>query len=195
MTNDPRGRPDGREPMATAEQLNNAIAALGIKMGDGPQMPRAMALGALLFCVEQLAMFDVDRVDTAQVRAGYVNMALMAGMAMEGEQMPAGTVMPGREVTPELWEAASFAIARVIEHRLNSTLLDMEEMEGPKEPDAFNVAWPAMAWLRAVCAMAPLMNADVPNAEILKAAKAAKKHAAEGRQHLADLIKLASKGT
>lgn len=181
--------------MATADQLNAAIEALGIATGDGPKMPRAQALGALLFCVEQLTMFDVDRTDAAEVRSGYVNMALMAGLAMEGERLPAGAVMPGREFTEDMWLSASFAIARMTEHRLNMTLLDMEEMQPAHEPGAFNVAWPAMSWLRAAVAIAGLMNAgDVPAPDILRAAKAAKKHAAEGRQQLADLIKLAEKG-
>ncbi|MGV9729831.1 hypothetical protein ACWDUE_20960 [Streptomyces albogriseolus] len=52
-----------------------------------------------------------------------------------------------------------------------------------------------MAWLRAVCALAPMTDAVVPDQEVLRAAKAVKKYAVEGRQHLADLVKLASKGT
>ncbi|MFJ9719961.1 hypothetical protein ACIRPQ_29215 [Streptomyces sp. NPDC101213] len=191
---DPRGRRDGREPMASAEQLNAAIGALGVGRGDGPPMPRAQALGALLFCVEMLTMFDVDRLDAAEVRAGYLNMAMMAGMAMGDEdQLPAGSVVPFREFTDDQHERAAFAFARMVEHRLNSTLLDLEEMAVPAEPGQFIVGWPLAAYLRAVCAIAPLINnEDASNADILKAAKAAKKHASEGRQYLADLIKLAS---
>jgi hypothetical protein len=84
-------------------------------------------------------MFDVDRTDAAEVRSGYVNMALMAGLAMEGERLPAGAVMPGREFTEDMWLSASFAIARMTEHRLNMTLLDMEEMQPAHDPGAFNV--------------------------------------------------------
>jgi hypothetical protein len=194
MTDDPRGRTDGREPMASVEQLNAAIEALGVKRGDGPLMPRAQALGALLFLAEQLRMFDTDRVDVSAVRSGYVNMALMAGMMMEGEQMPAGAVVPGREFTDELWEAATFAFGRLIEDRLKSTLLDLEEMMTPGPPGSVNIASPLLEWLRAICALAPFVNvADVAPADVLKAAKAAKGHAAVGRQHLADVIRVASK--
>ncbi len=129
MSTDPRGRRDGREPLASAEQLNAAIEALGIKKGDGPGMPRAQALGALLYVVEMLHMFDVDRVDAAAVRAGYMNMALMAGMMVtDEEQLPAGTLMPAAEFTRESWDGATFAFGRMLEHLLNATLLDLEEM-------------------------------------------------------------------
>jgi hypothetical protein len=49
--------------VASAAQLNAAIDALGIKTssGDGPEMPRAKALGALLFVVELLHQIDTDR--------------------------------------------------------------------------------------------------------------------------------------
>ncbi|WP_275466787.1 hypothetical protein [Streptomyces noursei] len=119
MSTDPRGRRDGRPPVVSAEQLNQAISALGIATGGTP-MPRARALGALLFVVEMLTMFDADRLDAAEVRSGYLNMALTAGMAINGEQMPAGTVMPAREVTADLYDEAAFAFGRMIEHRLNS---------------------------------------------------------------------------
>ncbi len=50
------------------------------------------------------------------------------------------------------------------------------------------------SWLRAITALLPHVNVEeVDNAEILKSAKVAKKHQAEARQHLADLIKLASR--
>ncbi|WP_327072032.1 hypothetical protein [Kitasatospora sp. NBC_01302] len=193
MTTDPRGRRDGRPPLASAEELHEAITALGIKTGGVP-MPRARALGALLFCVEMLHMFDVDRLDAAEVRAGYVNMALMAGMTMAGEEMTAGAVVPAREFTADLYEEASFAFGRMIEHRLNSTLLDLQEMAAPAEPGTVSIGSPITAWMQAICALTPLVNAgDAPNAEVLKAAKAAKKHAAEARQHLADLLKSAAR--
>ncbi|MBV8932398.1 MAG: hypothetical protein JO362_22180 [Streptomycetaceae bacterium] len=193
MTTDPRGRRDGREPLASAEQLNQAISALGIDGGDGPPMPRAKALGVLLFCVEMLCMFDGDRLDAAEIRAGYLNMALMAGMVISDEQMPAGTVFPACEVTAELYDEVSFVFGRMIEHRLTSTLLDLEEMAPPAEPGVISIGQPLVSWLRAVCAIAPLVNAgEAPRTDILKAAKTAKKHAAEARQHLAHLIKAAS---
>jgi hypothetical protein len=180
--------------MATAEQLNAAMEALGVKRGGGPLLPRAQALGALLFCVEQLHMLDVDRVDAAAVRSGYVNMALMAGMMMEGEHMPAGAVVPGREFTDELWGAATFAFGRMIEHRLTATLFDLEEMITPGPPGTVNIAAPQIEWLRAICALAPFVNTtNAAPADVLKAAKVAKGHAAAGRQHLADVIRAATK--
>ncbi|MEU0770559.1 hypothetical protein [Streptomyces albogriseolus] len=192
---DPRGPGDGREPIVSAEQLHTAIEALGIKTGGGPDMPRAQALGALLFLVEQLLMFDVDRIEAASVRSGYVNMALMAGMAMDGEeQLTAGAVVPAAEFTDENYESASFAFARLVEDRLSRTLLDLEEMSVPAEPGRFDIGWPIRSWLRAVVALMPHVNAgEADHAAILKSAKVAKKNAADARQHLADLIKLASK--
>jgi hypothetical protein len=194
MTTTPRGPGEAGPPLASAEQLNAAINALGIKSGDGPPMPRAKALGALLFVVEMLTLFDVDRVDAAAVRSGYLNMALMAGMVMGGdEQLPAGMVVPAQEFTGENYEYASVAFGRMLQHRFNATLLDLEEMVAPERTGEFNIGWPVISWLRAICALSPLINAgDVSNADIAKGAKAAKKHASDARQHLADLLKLVS---
>lgn len=194
MSTDPRGRRDGREPLASADQLNAAIEALGIQKGDGPGMPRAQALGALLYVVEMLQMFDVDRLDAAAVRAGYLNMALMSGMAVAGEeQLPAGATIPGAEFTRESWDAATFAFGRMLEHRLNATLLDLEEMTPDVQPGEFSIGWPVTSWLRAITALLPHINVEeVDKTAILKSAKVAKRHQAEARQHLADLIKLAS---
>lgn len=192
MTNDPHG---GRDPLVTTEQLHDAMAALGVKMGDGPHMPYAKALGALLFCVEQLHLLEADQVNAAEVRSGYINMALMAGMSMEDEEMPAGVVMPGAEVTGELWEATSFAVARLFEHRLTTILADMEEMVDRQAVATFAGVYPVLSWLRAVCTLTPMLNAGaVRQADVLKAAKAAQKHAVEGRQRLADLMKIATRG-
>lgn len=190
MTDAPRDR----EPLATAEQLDAAITALGVKRGDGPPMPRAQALGALLFLVEQLHMLDGAH-DADAVRSGYVNMALMAGMLLEGEHLPAGAVIPGREFTQELWDAATFAFGRMLEHRLRSTLLDLEVMQSPGPPGTVSIGSPQIEWLRAICALAPFVNVtDVDEGDVHRAAKVAKGHAAAGRQHLADVLRATSRG-
>ncbi|MZE75783.1 hypothetical protein [Streptomyces xinghaiensis] len=82
----------------------------------------------------------------------------------------------------------------MLEHRMNATLLDLEEMTSGAQPGEFSLGWPVTSWLRAITALMPHINVeDVDKAEILKSAKAAKKHQAEARQHPADLIKLASR--
>ncbi|MFE7963418.1 hypothetical protein ACFU0X_10245 [Streptomyces cellulosae] len=189
MTTEPR---EEHSPIVPVEKLTEALEALGARRGDGPMMSRAATLGALLFTVEQLLMFDVDRVELAEVRSGYVNMALMAGMSMSGDDLPAGVLVPALEFSADNWENASFVFARLVENRLNRTRLDLEEMAAPHDPEKFNLAEPLVGWLRAVSALMPMVNAEVSAKDVERAGKAAKRHAGEARQALAALLKLAS---
>ncbi|RZF02826.1 hypothetical protein [Streptomyces albidoflavus] len=174
--------------MASADQLNAAIEALGVSTGDGPKMPREQALGALLFTVEQLAMFDADRLDAAAVRSGYGNMALMAGLAMRGERLASGGMVPAAEFTQENYQDAGFAFVRLLEHRLNVTRVDLQEML-PRGEEEGHLVSPVVSWLQAISALMRVVNVETPPRDVGKAAKAAKKHAAVARQQLEDVLK------
>lgn len=192
MTTDPYETRKDRPPIVPVEKLTEALETLGVQRGDGPMMSRAATIGALLFTVEQLLMFDVDRTEVDEVRSGYVNMALLAGTSMSGDDLPTGATLPAVEFTQDNWENASFVFARLVEDRLNRTRFDLEEMAAPHDPGKFNLAEPLLGWLRAVSAVMPLVNAEVSPKDVERAGKVAKKHAGEARQALAALLKLAS---
>jgi hypothetical protein len=110
-------------PMITQEQAVACLQILGIE-AHAPtpdKLPRAQALGHLLFLIEASTLADVDRLDQESLRVGYAaaaNMVVTGSMGIEGD---ADTL-----ITLHL-------LGRLVEDRLRRTRLDLADLDTPVE--------------------------------------------------------------
>ncbi|WP_030236691.1 hypothetical protein [Streptomyces sp. NRRL S-350] len=184
MPEDPRGRgPVDRPPIVDAEGLRTALELLGYTLPDGMTFSRARLLGMLRTWVELIALFDLDRVDVDEARMGTIH-ALVSGASWARGRTPFWT--PVTQTSPGTNADANLLYGELIHHRLNSTLLDLEEL-APKEDMELSFQPAVLSLMRALCSIVPFANRPgytTTWAEVGKAAKAALKHLAAGRQTL-----------
>lgn len=190
MTYDPRGRgPLDRPPIVDADQLLAALLTLGCAVPDERATSRARLLGMLTAWVDMTTMFDLDRLDADDARQGLID------VMTDGARAVVAGSTPFLATESEVMAAANEMLGRLIEHRLNTLRLDLEELTDPTAPEHLGIPGATVALLRALCAIAPLFNrtgGNTSRAEVNKAAKAALKHMGEGRQSLHHLMKQTS---
>ena len=107
--------------MITQEQAAACLQILGL---DGPvptpgELPRADAIGHLLFLVEAAVLADIDRLDQEALRAGYNSAAITVITGSMGIAGDAGTLY------------ALHLLARLAEDRLRRTRLSLTDLDTP----------------------------------------------------------------
>ncbi|GGQ94716.1 hypothetical protein [Kitasatospora griseola] len=184
MIEDPRGRgPVDRPPIADVDQLLAVLLVLGYTVPDESAASRARLLGALTAWVDLIVMFDVDRIDAEQAREGLTDVVRTGALDVLARRPFLATMVDVNTTANEL-------LGRLIEHRLNTLRLDIEELANPN--GRTGIAGAVLPFLRALCAVAPLFNrtgGHTTREQVNKAAKAALKHLGEGRQSLHYLMK------
>ncbi|MCZ4103221.1 hypothetical protein C8250_000550 [Streptomyces sp. So13.3] len=116
------------DPMLNAAQIHACLRTVGVDLPVLPDpMPRAAAMGMLLYCVESAVTFDTDRLDLEAVREGY----------FAGIRDTLRVANDGSEALGGVW-------SRLLQARVNRTLTDLvatrigDDGEGCTVPPAVN---------------------------------------------------------
>ncbi|QNA77617.1 hypothetical protein C8250_042885 [Streptomyces sp. So13.3] len=108
--------------MSTA-QIHACLRTIGVELPVPDPMPRAVALGMLLYCVESAVTIDTDRLDLEAVREGYVA-GISNTLRADGD---------GSAALGGVW-------SRLLQARVNRTLTDLTATQSDDDGDGYTVA-------------------------------------------------------
>ncbi|WP_198359418.1 hypothetical protein [Streptomyces fildesensis] len=160
--------------MSTA-QIHACLRTIGVELPVPDPMPRAVALGMLLYCVESAATIDTDRLDLEAVREGYVA-GISNTLRADGD---------GPEALGGVW-------SRLLQARVNRTLTDLAATQTDDDGDGYTVAPAVNHLLDAAQALLSTSNppADLPPHQQLhgvrNALRTARREVQAARQQIED---------
>ncbi|MDJ0347155.1 hypothetical protein QMK19_38950 [Streptomyces sp. H10-C2] len=112
------------DPLLSTAQLHACLRTIGVELPVPDPMPRAVALGMLLYCVEGAATIDTDRLDLEAVREGYLA-GIRNTLHADGDENP---------------NALSGVWSRLLQARVNRTLTDLTATQTDDDGQGYTVA-------------------------------------------------------